>query len=145
MRSLCVLIHSFHILRQKREIYCIISFSPKRAASKRFDFEGSSKTTCVLLWSWEILQKRIKHFRWFACLDYSRQNRWSKEKKENANNPNLLKITVLKFYWLWMSKSDKYSQFAGRMRLNRAITVMYLIKKINTSKLSTKRLLRKNK
>lgn len=35
---------------------------------------------------------------------------------------------LFKILFIMVVKSDKYSQFAGRIRLNRAITVMYLIK-----------------
>ena len=62
VRNLCVLIHSFQILGQKREVYCITFFSLKGAAEKRFDCEGSLMTTCVLRCRREILQKRIKLF-----------------------------------------------------------------------------------
>lgn len=54
------------------------------------------------------------------------------EKKKNIKNANdpkkLFKIAVFNSIDYEYQKSDKYAYVAGRMPLNRAITLMYLIK-----------------
>lgn len=41
---------------------------------------------------------------------------------------NLFKIAIFNSIDYECQKTDKYAYFAGRMRLNRAITLIYLIK-----------------